>query len=123
MNRNEIEQLVETCGKTFFVVNFHNFERVFNLHEGRIQDEMDYTENFYGALSYGVKSTSLRLNAAKKIFAAKAEIDALDICNRASELHLDANQLRISGDEIMTNAGVLLAKLDEDWPPPVPVGG
>ena len=108
MPHDELVELLNTCGKTFFVVNFEALDLVFAFPKEISKEEMNSPENFYGAMSYAEGGNTLRVHAAKKIFDASAQFDALRICSKANATSLDANQLRISGGEVIANAERLL---------------
>ena len=114
MNEDELITNLDTCGKTFFVVNFDALRLVFAFPEELAREEMKAPENFYGAMSYAESGNPLRLNAAKKIFDAHAEFDALKICSEANAALLDVNELRISGGEVIANAERLLKENGAD---------
>ena len=114
MNHNELVDQLNTCGTTFFVVNFDALRLVFAFPEEISRDEMKSPENFYGAMDYKESGNTMRLNAAKKIFDAHAEFDALRICGEADAKSLNTNRLRISGGEVIANAERLLKENGAD---------
>ena len=114
MNHDELVKKLNACGKTFFVVNFDALRLVFAFPEKQAREEMKSPENFYGTMDYDENGNTLRLNAAKKIFEANAEFDALKICSEANASSLEKNELRISGGEVVANAERLLRENGAD---------
>ena len=108
MSKDDLEKLVDACGATFFVVNFEALAEVAAFPDEILEQEIENPAAFYGALSYKESGNPLRIKAAKKIFDANAQFDAIRICSESSATKMSTNELRISGEEVIANAERIL---------------